>query len=126
MVSKLKSLLISFLKFLLGSKIVSKPYENYPIKIYYEQAQHLMFLFKKAIIYEPIIQEKAKKYIQESNLVFDIGGNIGQYALIFSKIVGDSGRVITIEPDHKNYSFLQFNININNLTNVLCLNTAFL
>lgn len=121
MVSKLKSLLLISLKFILGTKIVSKPYGNYAMKIYYEQTQHLMFLFKKAIIYEPIIQKKAKKYIQESNLVFDIGGNIGQYALVFSKIVGDSGRVITIEPDYKNYSFLQFNININNFKNVLCL-----
>jgi FkbM family methyltransferase len=117
-------LLKDILKIFIGNKIIFKSYKNYPVKIYYEKAQHLMFLLKRTIVYEPIIQEKSKNYIHESDIVFDIGANIGQYALIFSKLVGDDGKVISIEPDYKNYSFLQFNININNLKNVVCLKSG--
>ncbi len=114
-----KPILSGMLKLMLGNKIVSKPYGQH--KFYYEQTQHLMFMLKNQICYEPAIQDKAKRHIHKSNLIFDIGGNIGQYALFFSKLVGDDGKVISIEPDFKNFAFLQFNININNLKNVSCL-----
>lgn len=106
----------------MADKIVGKPFHHSAKKLYYEQLQHLSFLFKKSIRYEPVIQEKLKKYIVPGNLVFDIGANIGQYSLLFSELVGEEGTVVSFEPDFKNFAFLKFNTLINRCANVECLN----
>lgn len=117
----IKSLLSGILKNSYGESIAVKPYKGTNSSLYYERSQHLMFAFKNKIQYEPIIQQKLKKYCKEATLVFDIGGNIGQYALLFSELVAKNGKIISLEPDHKNFSFLNFNININKLKNVVCI-----
>jgi FkbM family methyltransferase len=116
-----KSLLKLILKKIYANSIIGKPYRGTQSRIYFERSQHLMFAFKNMISYEPTIQSKIKKYIHKSGLVFDIGGNIGQYALFFSELVGSKGKVISVEPDFKNFSFLSFNTQINQLTNVVCI-----
>ncbi|WP_053990603.1 FkbM family methyltransferase [Mangrovimonas sp. TPBH4] len=104
------------------SDIVTKKVNNHNKVLYYERSQHLTFLFQKHIQYEEHIQNKIKAYLKSGDLVFDIGANIGQYALPFSEVVGPSGTVYSFEPDFKNYAFLQFNVNINNCTNIRCFN----
>ena len=110
------------IKLFIKGEIISKKYDKYNKVLYYERGQHLTFLFQSKIKYEENIQNKLSQYIKKEDLVFDIGGNIGQYAIPFSELVGNKGRVISFEPDYKNFSFLQFNININRCTNVTCLN----
>lgn len=109
------------LKRFFEKSVTAKLYQGTHSKLYYERSQHLMFAFKNVLTYEPIIQNKVKHYVHAADLVFDIGGNIGQYTLLFSELVGPAGKVVTLEPDYKNFSFLQFNVNINNLSNVTCL-----
>lgn len=116
-----RRLLTGLLKAWYKKGITAKPYNGTGCHLYYEKAQHLMFAFKQKIAYEPLLQAKARKYIQPGDTVFDIGGNIGQYALYFSGVVGGSGQVITVEPDHKNFSFLHFNVHANDLKNTTCL-----
>lgn len=87
-------------------------------KLYYEKTQFLNFLFQNKIAYETEVQPKISKYIRNGDLIFDIGSNIGQYAIIFSDIVKEKGKVICYEPDYKNYSFLTFNLQINNIKNI--------
>jgi len=110
------------LKTLSKNDISGKQLHGFNKKLYYERSQHLNFLLKKQIKYEEVIQNKIKKLLKKGDIVFDIGANIGQYALPFSEIVGKSGRVISFEPDYKNFSFLQFNVNINRCSNVRCEN----
>lgn len=52
------------------------------------------------------------------DLVFDVGANCGVSTYAFSKLVGDSGRVIAFEPDPQNYSLLLRNIAHHQLKNV--------
>ena len=111
-----------FLKFITKGEITGKKYSGINKTLYYEKAQHLNFLFQKTIKYEENIQQKLPKYIYPGNTVFDIGGNIGQYAIPFSELVGQNGQVFSFEPDYKNFSFLQFNMNINQCINVSCIN----
>lgn len=117
----MKAILSRILKWLYGSSVTAKVLQGTDSRLYYERAQHLLFAFKSTLAYEPIIQRKVSKYIKPADLIFDIGGNIGQYALLFSYLTGPNGKVITIEPDFKNFSFLQFNIAVNKITNTLCL-----
>lgn len=42
--------------------------------------------------------------------VLDIGGNIGYYAMLFSRLTGDSGKVFVFEPDITNFAHLKSNV----------------
>jgi FkbM family methyltransferase len=109
---------------LLGKRIVSKPMRGTRKRLYYEQAQHLLFLLHREIRYESDVQGKLNPYIREGDLVFDVGANIGQYALVFSEWAGDSGRVIAFEPDPRCFAFLQFNQAMNQCRNLICRNSG--
>ena len=51
-----------------------------------------------------------KKYIKKGQVIIDCGSNIGFYPLLESKLVGDNGHLVCIEPDFRNYKLLQKNI----------------
>jgi predicted methyltransferase len=54
------------------------------------------------------------KHLKLGNNVLDIGGNIGYYTLIASKLIGEQGKVFTFEPEPQNFRLLKENINIIN------------
>lgn len=59
------------------------------------------------------------------DIVFDVGAYIGYpYTLKSAKLVGNSGKVISIEPDPRNFRILAMNIKSNKLNNVIFLNVA--
>ncbi len=99
--------------------IVSKVYANFPTKLYYPKLKHLNFWFKKKITYEAEIQSRLSRYIMSGSLVFDIGGNIGQYAMVFSYLCGAEGKVVSFEPDYNNFTFLQLNARMNRYKNLV-------
>ena len=121
-------MIYKFVSFILqkvyGNAIVGKYILGFDKKLYYEPAQHLTFFINRKINYESQIWLNIIPFLKNSKLIFDIGGNIGQYAVRFSEMVGNEGKVFSFEPDYKCFSFLQFNININRCTNVTCLNNG--
>lgn len=54
------------------------------------------------------------KYISTDKYVIDIGANIGNHTIYYSKIAKE---VFSIEPIKKNYTLLKNNIDINNIKN---------
>lgn len=54
--------------------------------------------------------------------VFDIGANMGDTALNFSKIIGPKGNVIAFEPDDRNYKRALRNFSLNLASNITLLN----
>lgn len=56
--------------------------------------------------------------------IFDIGANIGYYAVMESRLVGPSGRVIAIEPSATNVVLLRRNLDLNGVRNVTVLEGA--
>ena len=61
---------------------------------------------------------------QIGDTVFDIGAHCGVSTYHFSKLVGETGRVISFEPDPVNYGLLLRNIARHRLTNVTPLRLA--
>lgn len=59
-------------------------------------------------------------YIQQDDLFFDVGANVGVYTILASKVRG--ARTVSIEPLPITYSKLIDNIQINKLKNVTCKN----
>lgn len=53
-----------------------------------------------------------------SDTVVDVGANIGYYALIFRRLVGDSGRIIAFEPEPDNLVELRLNVERNRISNI--------
>ncbi|MCP3870922.1 MAG: FkbM family methyltransferase, partial [Gammaproteobacteria bacterium] len=116
----LHSLLQTVVKYFAKGLITGKQMQVSNLVLHYEIDQFLGFLFQREIAYEPLLQQKVSNYISDDSLIFDVGSNIGQYALWFSYLA-PRGKVICFEPDHKNFSFLSFNILSNRLDNVeLC------
>jgi FkbM family methyltransferase len=69
--------------------------------------------------HEPHLTEYIKREIKESDIVLDIGANIGYYTLIFAGLVGKNGKVFSFEPDPKNYFLLEKNVEINGYQSVI-------
>ncbi len=64
------------------------------------------------------VTECVKKEIKEGEVIVDIGANIGYYALLESRLVGEKGVVYAIEPAPGNFVLLEKNIKLNNYSNI--------
>ena len=109
-------------KILKTIKSGSKPVLVNGFKIYLDE-QDILGL-SLGISFEKFETEVMKKNIKKGYVVIDCGANLGYYSLLFSKLVGKSGKVFAFEPDPKNFSLLQKNLKVNDITNVVALNLA--
>jgi FkbM family methyltransferase len=62
--------------------------------------------------------------VKIGGVVFDVGANVGYYALLSSTLVGESGRVVAFEPVVRNIHYLHRHVKLNRLRNVTILPTA--
>ncbi len=65
-----------------------------------------------------------KENLKSGSIFVDIGSNIGYYSLIASKIVGNEGLVLSIEPNKVVYKKLIRNISLNKAFNIKALNVG--
>lgn len=106
------------------NKVAAKPLAGTKTILHYPKGQHLGFLKSSVIRYEPGLRDRISKFINDADLVFEIGSNIGQYTLWLSEKVGSSGEVIAVEPDNDNLVWLRKNIDFNACQNVTILPMA--
>jgi len=59
-----------------------------------------------------------RKFVKPGGVVFDVGANIGQYSLLASRLVGNTGRVYAFEPDTEVLKKLRENIDLNAPDNI--------
>jgi FkbM family methyltransferase len=70
-------------------------------------------------IFDKHIYETAKRYIKHGTAVLDVGSNFGQMAVLFSRLVGDSGVVHAFEADDFVFRILNKNIAVNSCANIV-------
>jgi FkbM family methyltransferase len=75
-------------------------------------------------VFSPHLYDVFTEMIQRGNTVVDVGANIGYFTLLFSKIVGENGKVYSFEPVSQIYSKLEKNIEINSVGNIVAENYA--
>jgi FkbM family methyltransferase len=74
--------------------------------------------------YENDAQKLLADLVKPGDVVYDIGGHAGYMALLFSAIVGPTGRVFTFEPSPLNYARLERNVNANRRINLTVVRAA--
>jgi FkbM family methyltransferase len=68
--------------------------------------------------YELAKQRQFGDTLKESDIVYDIGANVGFYSLLASRCVGSTGQVHAFEPLPENLVYLEKHIRLNQCTNV--------
>jgi FkbM family methyltransferase len=72
-------------------------------------------------MYEEFLSRFLIKIIKKDDTFIDIGAHIGFFSLIVSYLVGNGGKVFSIEPDDENYKWLNHHIKLNQRENVVSL-----
>jgi FkbM family methyltransferase len=62
--------------------------------------------------------------LTEGMTVIDVGAHMGMYTLTASKLVGESGVVLALEPSTREFQRLTFHVTLNDLKNVRCFQIA--
>ena len=65
----------------------------------------------------------SEELIQGMTMI-DVGANMGLYSMTASKLVGETGLVIALEPSTREFQRLVFHVTLNDLKNVRCLQVA--
>ena len=73
---------------------------------------------------EQEVKEIFLENISPGDVVIDVGSNIGDYTLIASKKVGDSGKVLSFEPLSETFLTLNRNLQLNEITNCMFFQNA--
>jgi FkbM family methyltransferase len=72
--------------------------------------------------YEPMVRKLLSPLTSE--VVVDIGANIGIHSIWLSRLVGPSGQVIAVEPEPNNFLILRLNQHVNGIRNIVTIRTA--
>ncbi len=67
-------------------------------------------------------KEKLYSFVKPGMVIIDVGANIGETALNFSKLTGNSGLVFAFEPDKFNYEKATKNVSLNLVKNIRLIN----
>jgi FkbM family methyltransferase len=62
---------------------------------------------------------------KQGDVVFDLGAGVGEETIILSQLVGERGKVYSIEAHSKTYKALSYLVSVNQLSNVVAENLAF-
>jgi FkbM family methyltransferase len=72
--------------------------------------------------YEPKVRELLSPL--PSDIVIDVGANIGVHTVWLAQKVGPSGLIIAVEPEYNNFRILGLNKELNGLKNIVTIRTA--
>lgn len=75
-------------------------------------------------IFEESLTELVKQIIKEGDIVFDVGANIGYYSVLFSRLIGNRGKVFCFEPTKYYGEVLNRNLKANKTSNVKVFNVG--
>lgn len=108
-----------FVRKIIRRSFISRDRNGYKYIIFPQE--HVYSLFYNGYLGFPEIaeQEFCKKTIKPGMTVFDIGANIGQFALLFASLVSSSGQVFAFEPCTSTIERLNKHILLNGFNNIV-------
>ncbi len=69
-------------------------------------------------IYDPNLIVTVNTLLHKGGTFIDVGSNMGYFSLLASKVVGENGRILAVEPSSRDFTRLVDNININHIENI--------
>ena len=99
---------------------------NKKFDIYYPEnvEEAVINAIRRGNIWEKKLHNNYKDLILPGNTVLDIGAYLGTHTVAFSQLVGETGKVISFEPQTDIFTLLEKTITENNITNVELHNNA--
>jgi FkbM family methyltransferase len=101
---------------------------DHSLKIYVDPKEFtqklMMGAFSKGMVYEPEVVQAFTKILKPGDGFIDVGAHIGYFSLWAATLVGESGWVVTCEPERSNYDHILQNIQLNAFQNLQVLNIA--
>lgn len=98
--------------------------ESLAIFTHDQRDQIISARLKESGVWEAYETELTLQLVKSGDVYVDVGANIGYYSLIASRLVGDTGKVISYEPDSDNFALFQRNITHNHCHNIQANNAA--
>lgn len=74
--------------------------------------------------YEPGTQKYIRQKVQSGRVTLDIGAHIGFFTVLLAHCVGPGGKVYSFEPNLKNFTRLQKNVELNQLSQAVPIHLA--
>ncbi|HEX2052615.1 MAG TPA: FkbM family methyltransferase [Actinomycetota bacterium] len=74
--------------------------------------------------YESEVQRLLSEHVRPGQVAFDVGAHLGFFTLLLARLVGDGGRVVSVEPDPFLGPKLQANLEKNDASNVTVVRAA--
>lgn len=68
--------------------------------------------------YEPHVTSVIRNQLKKGDVFLDLGANIGYFTMLAAKLVGQSGKVIAVEPNPQNLQLIYASLLENQITNV--------
>ncbi len=93
-------------------------------KIYVDQNDHAVGAAMGLVQYEPHVTAIFKQYVKPGMQVLDIGANIGYFSLLAASLVGETGKVFSVEPNPENCKLLEASKKSNSYTQISVLQFA--
>jgi FkbM family methyltransferase len=84
----------------------------------FESDRNLLWYAQNRQLPEPEVVHVMLRALKAGDCAVDAGANVGFFTVLMSKLVGDRGRVLAIEPDADNLEKLHKNLDINSCANV--------
>jgi len=75
-------------------------------------------------VWDPLLTDLVRKTLGPQAIFIDVGANAGYFTLIAAACVGDSGRVLSIEPNPSIADQLRVNVERSRLSNIIIEQTA--
>jgi FkbM family methyltransferase len=86
--------------------------------------RHVMFWSGGLSRFEPAAVRVLRAAVCPGDHVVDLGANVGFFSTLFSRWVGDEGKVLAVEPEAENLSMLRTNLRANRCDNVVVCDCA--
>lgn len=100
---------------------------RYGYSIYFRRTGSSATNIRKVVIlgrYEKHYLNMLTKLVEPGDYVIDVGAHEGYVSLLMSSIVGNSGRIFSIEPNVENLEYLRHNIKDNSIDNIYIIDKA--
>ena len=81
--------------------------------------QNIINSFRSNIFFENSLSLFLIRALKEGDTFYDVGAHIGYFSIFCSFLVGKTGKVIAVEPEDSNFSYLEHHIELNKNRNTI-------